>query len=99
MAKNWFQPPVNADVPSTYVARDTYAPVPRVATRLFRYYKRRAVGSSVLKHHDGTYEVLSYPTGSQIAAAAAYYEGGHIHPVDDEEAAALRAAGFTVVTE
>lgn len=50
----------------------------------------------MLKNRDGTYTIVDTPTGDQIDAAAMAYIGGHIYEVDDTEAAALVAAGFTV---
>lgn len=61
---------------------------------LFRHYKARACGRSVLKAADGTYSTVDTPTQDQIDASAVAYLGGHVYEVSADEAAALTAAGY-----
>lgn len=98
MTAYYFTPPTIDAVPPIYVSRDSFRPVAQVAQRLFRHYKQRAVGVSVLKNQDGTYTTKSYPTQAECEAAAAVYLGGHTYSITSTEASALQAAGFTVVT-
>lgn len=51
------------------------------------------VGIAVIKRTDGTYE-QSLLADSERPDAAHVYVGGHVHVVDDAEAAALTAAGY-----
>jgi hypothetical protein len=67
-----------------------------VARRLFSFYNRREVGLSVLKL-DGEYVVMDMPSQDEQAMATEVYLGGHEYPVSEEVAAALMAAGFTVI--
>lgn len=53
------------------------------------------VGLSVMRI-DGEWVETVYPTQEQLDAADLYFHGGHIHPVDDETAAVLTAAGYEV---
>ncbi len=66
-----------------------------------RFWRRIRRGmrspASVLKQHDGTYVTLQYPTQDEISMSLVTYLGGHVHRVDAAEAAALTAAGYTVV--
>lgn len=59
---------------------------------LFGRYKI-ARGITVLKTA-GVYTQVRYPSLPQLAAADIVYLGGHAHPVDSTEAAALTAAGY-----
>lgn len=63
------------------------------AFALFRHYKSRACGKSVLKI-DGTYTTVVNPTVDQINAATEVYLGGHVYEVSDAVATALAAAGY-----
>ena len=54
------------------------------------------VGLTVLKSPLGTYTQVRIPSPEQIDAAEICYFGGHVYEVDDAEAAALTAAGYTV---
>lgn len=82
-------------VPPIYVTRDTYRPVPVISQRLFRHFKNRARGHSVLKATNGTYTTVDYPTSDDIDAAAIAYIGGHVYTVSTAEATALNSAGYT----
>ena len=88
-----FNPPAADLVSPIYRGEDRYFPVPRLATRLFRHYKRRARGQSVLKI-DGTYATYTYPTTDQIASATEVYLGGHVYEVSSAIATALTNAGY-----
>lgn len=55
-------------------------------------------GQSVLKSPGGSYTTVASPTPEQIDAAAVVYLGGRTYLVDDTEASALTAAGYTVTT-
>lgn len=55
-------------------------------------------GQSVLKSPGGSYTTVTSPSPEQIDAAAMAYLGGHTYVVDDAEASALTAAGYTVTT-
>ena len=60
---------------------------------LFRHYKSRACGKSVLRT-GGVYRTVINPSQDQIAAASEVYLGGHVYEVDVATAAALTAAGY-----
>lgn len=85
-----FQPPATIELPRT-TAR------PHRDDRFWSRIRRGKVGSTVLKRPDGTYLTVSYPTQVDIAEASAVYMGGHIYDVSAAEAAALTAAGYTVI--
>jgi len=61
-------------------------------TRLDQFYKLER-GITVLKNN-GVYTLERYPLSSQVTDADIAYIGGHVYTVDDDEAAALTAAGF-----
>lgn len=90
LPSNIFSPPVVFDVP-------TLLPETRGAARhLFKWYKPRARGRTVLKE-DGVYRTVDTPTISEVNAADIAYLGGHVYQVSDEEADSLRAAGYDVL--
>lgn len=90
-----FSPPVIDGTSPIYVrGNDPVFPVPRLSQKLFRHFKLRALGQTVLKATDGTYETVSYPEQDQIDAAAIVYLGGHIYEISDEEADELTDAGY-----
>jgi hypothetical protein len=62
--------------------------------RLFRHFKSRARGRTVLKSVAGVYTTVDTPTQDEIDAAAICYLGGHIYPISAAEATALTAAGY-----
>ena len=51
------------------------------------------VGYAVVKRTDGTYE-QTVLVDRERSDAALIYTGGHVHVVDDDEAARLTAAGY-----
>lgn len=63
------------------------------ALRLFRHYKNRACGRSVLKI-DGTYATYDQPNANQVASATEVYLGGHVYEIDAATATALTTAGY-----
>lgn len=85
-----FEPPVAYDNPPTLPN-----PRPRYINAYARWQRGQARGRSVLKN-SGVYTVVNTPTVEQTLLADIYYAGGHIYTVDQEEANALSAAGFTV---
>jgi hypothetical protein len=85
-----FEPPVVAEVPRT-------AGGPGSHDRFWSHIRRGGVGGTVLKHMDGTYSTVVSPTTAEMQAAAAAYLGGHVYYVSAAEAAALIAAGYTVM--
>lgn len=88
-----FSPPTVDD--SGPVSRDA-AEIMRnpLGYRLFRHYKSRARGRSVLKSLAGVYTTVDTPSQVDIDAAAVCYLGGHIYPITSAEATALTAAGY-----
>lgn len=62
--------------------------------RLFRHFKSRARGRTVLKSTLGVYTTVDTPSQDQIDAAAVCYLGGHVYPVSAAEASALTTAGY-----
>lgn len=90
-----FQVPPQDLVPPIYVSTGRWRPVPKLAMRLFRFYKSRARGPNLFKLLDGTY-TYSQPYPLDETTVAITYWGGHIYTVDATEAVALTAAGFTV---
>lgn len=68
-----------------------------VERQLWRHYKNRAVGRSVLKIA-GVYSTIDTPSQDVIDTATEVYLGGHLYPVSDAVATALEAAGYTVGT-
>jgi hypothetical protein len=87
-----FEPPTADVVPRTHVDSDS------VGAALFGHYRPLPRGVTVLKMTDGSYVSVQTPTQTQIEAPAVdiIYFGGHVYEVDDVEASALQAAGFTV---
>ena len=53
-------------------------------------------GRSVLKNN-GVYTTLDGPTVDQVNSADIAYLGGHIYEITDAEAAALTAAGYSII--
>lgn len=41
-----------------------------------------------------TYTAKEYPTGDELEAASAFYQGGHVHVVSDDVKAGIEAAGI-----
>ena len=82
-----FTPPTVEDGPR--ILPDSRGP----GRALMRHYSPLPVGVSVLKI-GGVYTTVRNPTTAQIDAADVAYLGGHEHPVTDDEAADLTAAGF-----
>lgn len=83
-----------------YAPRAIFSP-PTVLRRYdttHRLFSRKSLptGLTVLKSPLGSYTQLEHPTPEQIDAATVCYLGGHVYEVDDVEAAALTAAGYTV---
>lgn len=70
-------------------------PEPHPGNALFRHYKRRAQGQSVLKIN-GTYQTIVTPSQEQIDSATEVYLGGHVYEITAAVATALTAAGYTV---
>lgn len=90
-----FNPPTEDTVPPVYLSEpDRFYPVPRLSRRLFRHYKNRARGVTVLKD-GGTYTEVRSPSSDEIEAADAAYLGGHCNVVSTAEATLLQAAGYT----
>lgn len=73
-------------------------PAPHPGNALFRHYKRRAQGQSVLKI-GGTYRTIVNPSQEQIDAATEVYLGGHVYEVSSSVATALAAAGYDIEVE
>lgn len=86
-----FEPPYADTLPPTVKG----LPGNGAAFLLLRHFKSRARGRSVLKT-GGVYVTVDYPTEDEIDAADEAYIGGHVYVVDDETAAALEAAGYTL---
>jgi hypothetical protein len=84
-----FQPPTADTVPPFLPT--TRGPV----RRLFRHYKARARGRSVLRI-GGVYLTVDTPSQTQIDSATEVYQGGHVYTVTQTVADALTAAGYTV---
>jgi hypothetical protein len=60
--------------------------------RLSQFYTLpRAV--SVLKS-EGVYQLIRYPTQTEVAEAQKFYQGGYIHIISDEDAQELIDAGY-----
>lgn len=95
----WFEPPTREGMRIYAVEPDRVRPVPKQSNALFRYVKRGGSGQSVIKNHDGTYTVKEEPTQDECDASLLFYLGGHRYLVDDDEAASLQAAGFTVTPQ
>lgn len=72
----------------------TYSERPVTGVRLIDAWVKVNRGMSVLKDAQGNYQLLTYPTTDDIAAATAVYLGGHEYVIDSTEAAALTAAGY-----
>lgn len=65
-----------------------------VARLLFRHYRGIPVGITVIRRQNGTYYQKQYPTHEELQAAAAYYLGGSVYQITEQEAADLIAAGY-----
>lgn len=87
-----FQPPTADTVPPFLPT--TEGP----ARRLFRHYKARARGRSVLRIA-GAYLTVDTPGQAQIDTATEVYLGGHVYTVTDAVATALAAAGYTTTSD
>lgn len=83
-----FVPPTADLLPPVVAHRDP-------GNALFRHYKNRAQGMSVLKI-DGVYQTIVTPSQEQIDAASEVYLGGHFYEVSASVASALTAAGYSV---
>lgn len=64
---------------------------------LFRHYKNRARGRTVIKKNGVYSTVDAAAVPDQLATADIVYLGGHIYEVTESEAADLVAAGYTVI--
>src|SRR5690349_2675903 len=53
-------------------------------------------GLTLLKWPDGSYQTVENVSDDQIEQASIAYIGGHEYDVDEDEAAALTAAGYEV---
>lgn len=58
------------------------------------YRFRLEHGLTVLKK-DGVYSEVQFPHIDELTAADVFYQGGHVYPVSEVEAAALTAAGYS----
>ena len=85
-----FEPPIAYDLPPTLPD-----PRPRYINAHARWKGGQRRGRTVLKIA-GTYSLVDTPTVDQTNSADAVYMGGHIYTVDQTEADALSAAGYTV---
>jgi hypothetical protein len=95
----YFTPDTVAHTSSIYTSpRDPYLPVTAIAQRLFRFYKPRANGVTVLGTN-GVFTVTEYPSQSAIEAADVVYLGGHTYRISGSEATGLTNAGFSVYTQ
>lgn len=89
-----FQPPTADTVSPVYAGEpDPVRPTHPLARRLFRHFKLRACGRTVLKI-DGEYATYDNPLDTDVARASEVYLGGHVYSVSDDVAAALTAAGY-----
>lgn len=88
-----FQPPTADTVPPVLPRNTPRRLQHPIAYALFRRYKRRACGRSVLKIN-GAYQTIDYPTTTQTELATEVYLGGHIYEVSDDIADALTSAGY-----
>lgn len=84
----YFSPPATEEL-----ARVSF-PIDRSGERFWSHFQRGNVGRTVWKLIDGSYTEVE-PDASLIAHV---YLGGHIEEVDENEAAALQAAGYTVTS-
>lgn len=82
-----FTPPVSLGQP-------LWAHREHPATALFKHYAPHAAGDNVWLLDDLTVTTVQ-PWGDEGVRRT--FHGGHIHTVDSTEAAALLAAGYTVV--
>lgn len=87
----YFEPPVAYDLPPTLPN-----PRPRYINAHARWKGGQRRGRSVLKL-DGVYQTIDTPTVDQTLAASEVYMGGHIYTVTSLVAAALVAAGYTII--
>lgn len=79
---------------------DLVYPVKEEAKQLFKFFKPRAVGQTVIAYNDGTYKV-GREFGNDVLTAAnvsRVYMGGHKYVVAGAELTALVNAGFTIQT-
>lgn len=86
----YFEPPVVYDRPTTI-----HPPRPKYINAYARWQGGQARGRSVLRTGSNV-QVIDTPTVDQTNAADAYYAGGHIYVIDNNEAEILSAAGLTV---
>ena len=82
-----FNPPTVAYGPHVRASADP------ALTAWASYFPAPTKGRTVIKSGD-TYTVTDDPYLDDILAADAVYHGGHVHPVSDDEAVALTAAGL-----
>jgi hypothetical protein len=83
-----FTPPTLEDVPR-------WGPDTTEAEKAWlRHTRALPAGLTVLKKA-GVYTQHRTPDPALVAAADVVYVGGHVYQVDDAEAAALQAAGYT----
>lgn len=83
-----FRPPVELSVPNF---TDRATPQQKA---LYRHFRPKPSGITVLKDQGGNYSQVVCPTSDQVDAAAIAYVGGHEYDVSVDEAAALTAAGY-----
>lgn len=90
MAK-FFTPPVFPSTP-------TVAHADHPGTALFRFYRPWDAGVNVFLLLDGSV-TQNEPVHDGVTPPPIRrtFHGGHVHPVDDSEAALLTAAGYVVV--
>lgn len=86
----YFEPPVVFDRPTTI-----HPPRPKYINAYARWQGGQARGRSVLRTGSSV-QVLDTPTVDQTNSADAYYAGGHIYVIDNNEADILSAAGLVV---
>ncbi len=79
--------------PPTADATPPILPRPHPGNDLFKHFKSRAMGLSVLKL-DGVWQTIQSPTLDQTNAADYYFAGGHTAIISAALAAELTAAGY-----
>ncbi len=91
----WFTPPAT----KVRINPDNLHPRPDPRTAAWsRWFSSRSATKTVLLT-GGTFTEVETPSPAQLAAADDYWRGGRMYQVDDDVAAALIAAGYTVTTE
>jgi hypothetical protein len=83
-----FEPTIAYDNPPTLPS--TKPP----ARDLWRWYKARARGRTVIQRANGTFYTTDMPTSAELDSALNYYLGGHVYVITQAEADALTAAGY-----